>query len=398
MYNFGLARDQVDNFGGTIRDLITGFFKEGDYITEFEKRFALYIGARYAIAACSGRHALEIILRGLKLKEGDEVIVPAYTFYIVPYVIKKMGLKPVFVDVSPKTANIEASYISKKITKKTKAIILTHLFGRPAQMQDILKAIKRRRIYIIEDACQALGAEYRGKKIGSFGKAGFFSLDTTKPVNTMGGGIITTNDEKLAKSMREEIKKLPLMPKAELLSRIKRSYKESLLTMPIVFRLLIWPLLLFSRYSKIDIIGGYQKSKNAGRMHVFKFSNIQAGMGIRQLEVLDVKNKKKADNSRLLIRELGNKVKFLEDDEQDFNIYTSFMILCNNKKELSDKLLLHGIDTDRKVMQNCGKMFSAGHFKNAELLDSKALKIPVYNWLTERQIKYMAKLIKRYAK
>lgn len=394
----GIARNRIDNFGGSLIDLVRNISDKKDYIYEFEDKFANYIGTKYAIATCSGRYALELILKSLNLKKDDEVIIPAYTFYIVPLVIKKLGLKPVFVDINLNTANIDVSQIKNKITKKTKAIIVTHLFGRPADIKEISEIAQKKKIYIIEDCAQAHGTEYKGKKVGSFGEAGFFSLDTTKPVNTFGGGIITTNDQNLMKLIKENIEKLPNPSKGEIISKAKRAYKESLLTNPFIFGLLIRPVLLFSKFSNMDVVGNYQKSKVKDRMCISKFSNMQAKMGIKQLRVLDLKNKKRIFKAKLLLKELYNQVRVLKDNKENFNIYTSFLILCNNKEELSKKLLLHGIDSDTDMMQNCGKMFSGDNFKNTELMYTKALRIPLYNFLDTKQINYMAKMIKRYAK
>lgn len=393
-----IARNRIDNSGGSLIDIIRNISDRKNYIHEFEDKFAKYVGTKYAIATCSGRYALELILKSLNLKKDNEVIVPAYTFYIVPLVIKKLGLKPVFVDINPETANIDVSQIKKKITKKTQAILVTHLFGRPADLKEIFRVIKKKKIYIIEDCAHAHGTEYKGKKVGSFGEAGFFSLDTTKPVNTFGGGIITTNNKYLMESIRKDIEKLPNSSKKEIISKLKRAYRESFLTNPIIFGLLIRPVLLFSKFSNMDVVGNYQKSKVKDRMRIYKFSNMQAKMGIKQLGILDLKNKKRIFKAKLLLKELDNKIRVLKEDKEDFNIYTSFLILCNNKKELSKNLLLHGIDSDTDMMQNCGKMFSGENFKNTETMYAKALRIPLYNFLNTKQIRYIAKIVKRYAK
>ncbi len=335
----GLARNRVDNFGGGIIYLIGNIFDRKDYINEFEKKFASYIGTGYSIATCSGRYALALILKSLGLKQGDEVIVPSYTFYVVPEIIQKLGFKVVFADINPETANIDVAQIKEKLTKKTRAIIATHLFGRPTPLDEIAQLIRGKNIQIIEDCCQAHGAKYKGRGVGSLGVAGFFSLETTKPVNTFGGGVITTNSKELMKSIRDKIEKLPNPSKLELISKIGRAYWEGFLTAPIIFRLLIWPMLLFANMIDINFVGKYQKSKAKERMKVFKFNNMQAKMGIRQLELLDKNNDKRVLKANLLIRGIGDKAGILKDDRKNFNIYTAFLVLCNNKDELARKLL-----------------------------------------------------------
>ena len=388
-----IARKRVNNYGCSIVDLLRGFYAKKDHVSEFEKRFADYIGCKYAIAVCSGRYALELILKGIGLKPGDEVIVPSYTFYIVIKVILKLGLKPVFVDIDPKTANIDVNSIKTKITKKTRAILVTHLFGRPAELDQIQKIVRKNKIFMIEDCAQAHGTEYKGKKVGSFGRAGFFSLDTTKPINALGGGVITTDDSKLAALIRKELQKIPSLPKIRLLSRIKRAYKESSLTKPLVFTLLIMPLLLLSMLIKRNIVANYQKDKNLERSCVFKFSNFQARMAIKQLALLDKRNLVRVNKAKLLLSLLRGNTKTLLDDKNDFNTYTAFLIVGNDRWRLSKKLLLRGIDSDADMMQNCGRIFSGESFKNARMFEQQALRIPLDDSLSDKQVKYIAKAV-----
>jgi dTDP-4-amino-4,6-dideoxygalactose transaminase len=394
----GLARNRVDNSGGTIFEIIANLFDRKDYIKEFEEEFASYMGTRYSIATCSGRYALALILKSLELKQGDEVIVPSYTFYVVPEIIQKLGFKVVFVDINSETANIDVAQIKKRITKRTRAIIVTHLFGRPAELDAILKLAKRKNIHIIEDCCQAHGTKYRGKRVGSFGVAGFFSFDTTKPINTFGGGIITTNDNKLAERIRQKIRGLPNLSKIELVSRIIRAYWESFLTTPFIFRVFIWPVLLLANITGIDFVGKYQKSKVKERMGVFKFSNVEAKMGIKQLQALDKNNNDRVFKANLLIGRVGSKARILKDDKKDFNIYTAFIIISNNRKELAKKLLIHGIDSETEMMQNCGRIFSNENFKCTDLMETKSLRVPLSYQINNGEVKYIASLVRRYSR
>jgi len=394
----GLARNRVDNFGGGIIDLIGNIFDKKCYIKEFEEKFASYIGTRYSIATCSGRYALALILKSLGLKQGDEVIIPSYTFYVVPEIIQKLGFKVVFADINPEIANIDVAQIKEKLTKKTRAIIVTHLFGRPAQLDEIAKLIRGKNIQIIEDCCQAHGTKYKGRRVGSFGTAGFFSLDTTKPVNTFGGGVITTNSKALMKSIRDKIEKLPNPSKSELISKIGRAYWEGFLTAPIIFRFFVWPALLLANLAGVDFVGKYQKSKAKERMKVFKLSNMQAKMGIKQLELLDKNNNKRMLKANLLIRGIGGKAGILKDDRKNFNIYTAFLVSCNNKDELARKLLIYGIDSEKEMMQNCGRIFSNEDFKYTDLMETKSLRVPLYYQISNKDIRHIAKIIRKYAK
>lgn len=177
----------------------SGAYIGGKAVVDFEEKFAKYIGVKYAIAVNSGTDALVITLKALGIKEGDEVITTPFTFFATAETIAMVGAVPVFVDVDEETYNIDPSKIEEKITDKTKAILPVHIFGQPADMEAIQKIADKYGLYVIEDACQAVGASYKGKMVGALGNAGCFSFFPTKNLGAFGdGGIITTNDDKVA--------------------------------------------------------------------------------------------------------------------------------------------------------------------------------------------------------
>lgn len=189
---------------GAIKTVIAeSSFIGGRHVEEFEQNIAKYCGTKYAVALNSGTDALYLALLALGIVEGDEVITSPFTFFATAEVIAKAGARPVFVDIDPHTFNINADLIEAKITKKTKAIIPVHLFGLPAEMDAINKLAKKYKLYIIEDACQAIGAKYKGKKTGSLGDIGAFSFFPSKNLGAYGdGGILTTYDQRLATRVR----------------------------------------------------------------------------------------------------------------------------------------------------------------------------------------------------
>lgn len=186
---------------------ISDVIKESGYINsrfvkELEQKIAKYCGTKYAIGINSGTDALYLSLWALGIKQGDEVITTPFTFIATVECISLLNAKPVFVDVDYETYNIDVDLIEKKITKKTKAIIPVHLFGLPCEMDKIKKIAKKHNLFLIEDAAQAIGAEYVGKRIGSFGNTGCFSFFPSKNLGAYGdGGIITTNSKKLAERL-----------------------------------------------------------------------------------------------------------------------------------------------------------------------------------------------------
>ena len=175
--------------------LKSGTLSIGPKILEFERRFSKYIGTKYALAVSSGTAGLHLCVKALGIKEGDEVITTPFSFIASSNSILFEKAKPVFVDIEKETKNINPKEIEKKITKKTKAILLVHIFGEPCDMTNIMKIAKKHKIPVIEDACEALGTEYKGKKVGTFGKASVFAFYPNKVMTTGEGGMVCTNDK-----------------------------------------------------------------------------------------------------------------------------------------------------------------------------------------------------------
>lgn len=184
--------------------LKSGYYVSGPNVEKFERAFAKYIKVKEAVACNSGTSAIHLVLAALGIGTGDEVIVPALTFFsTVTAVIHNNGI-PVFADIDSDIYCLDPLDIEDKITEKTKAIIPVHLYGHPAEMDAINKIAKRHGLYVIEDCAQAHGAEYRGRKVGSLGHAGCWSFFATKNMTVATeGGMITLNDSKLADKMRK---------------------------------------------------------------------------------------------------------------------------------------------------------------------------------------------------
>lgn len=176
--------------------LKSGMLAQGPKVKEFEEKFAKFIGVKYAIATSSGTTALEVALRAHEIGAGDEVITTPFTFIASSNSILYTGARPVFVDIDEKTFNIDPEKIEKAITRKTKAIMPVHLYGQAADMTKIMAIARKHKLIVIEDACQSHGAEWRGKKVGSFG-TGAFSLYPTKNMTTGEGGMVTTSSKEI---------------------------------------------------------------------------------------------------------------------------------------------------------------------------------------------------------
>jgi dTDP-4-amino-4,6-dideoxygalactose transaminase len=187
-----------------IQDVISNTaFILGKAVADFEEKFAAYCGVKYCLGINSGTSALVMAMKALGIGEGDEVITTTNTFIATAEAISYAGGRPVLVDIEDESYNMDPAKLEKAITKKTKAIIPVHLYGQPANMEPILEIAKKKGIVVIEDACQAHGAEYKGKRTGSLGRVGCFSFYPGKNLGAYGeGGGVTTDDEEIAQKVR----------------------------------------------------------------------------------------------------------------------------------------------------------------------------------------------------
>lgn len=183
--------------------LSSGNYIMGKHVADFEQKMADYCNVKCAIGVANGTDALLLVLDALGIGPGDEVITTPFTFFASAEVVSQLGAKPVFIDIDPKTYNFDVSKLEAAITPNTKAIIPVHIFGQPVDMDEVLALAKKYNLYVVEDACQAIGSKYKEQEIGSLGVAGCYSFFPTKNLGGYGdGGMIVTNDEELAKKIK----------------------------------------------------------------------------------------------------------------------------------------------------------------------------------------------------
>lgn len=182
--------------------LRSGFVNDGPLTEKLERELAAFLGVRYAVMVTNGTSALFLALKAVGVRLDDEVILPDLTFIATANAVTLCGAKPVFVDIDEKTLTIDPQKIEKAITPRTKAIILVHVSGRAAKMREILALAKKNRIFVVEDAAEALGSKYRGRYLGTLGSAGCFSFTANKLVTSGQGGAVATNSPKIAKAIR----------------------------------------------------------------------------------------------------------------------------------------------------------------------------------------------------
>lgn len=209
MYRVRLAAADLDksDIKAVLEVLYSGRLALGLRIKDFERAIASYVGVQHAVAVNSGTSALHLIVRALGIGHGDEVLVPSFTFAASVNALLYEGAIPVFVDIEPETLNLDPNDLEQKITPRTKAIMVVDIFGHPAEWDEILRIAEENDLFVIDDSCEALGAEYKGRKIGQFGDAGAFAFYPNKQITTGEGGIVVTNNKKIAnlcQSMRNQ--------------------------------------------------------------------------------------------------------------------------------------------------------------------------------------------------
>lgn len=337
---------------------------EGPFIKEFEEKFSKRVGRRYGIAVANGSGAIDITIEALGIKDGDEVIMPTFTIVSCIAQIVRSGAKAVLVDSDPTTWNMDVSQIEAKITSKTKAIMIVHIYGLPVDMDPILTLAEKYGLQIIEDAAEMHGQTYRGKPCGSFGDISTFSFYPNKHITTGEGGMIVTDDEELAGKCRS-LRNLCFNPQ-------KRFVHE----------MLGWNM---------------------------RMTNLQAALGVAQLERLEEFIKKKRRMGRLyteLLVDVKDIQLPLEKTEYAENIYWVYGIVLKknvpfNAESMMERLARFKIGTrpffypmhKQPIFQKMG-LFGKESYPVAENLAERGFYVPSGLALTEEQIKEVAKQIK----
>ena len=345
------------------RTLKSGWISSnGPEINKFENEFSKLVDRKYSTTVSNGTAALEIAIKALGIKKGDEVLIPNFTIISNALAVIRQQAKPVLIDCNMENWNIKIEDIQKKITKKTKAIIITHIYSFPNDMEKILKICKKNKILIIEDAAEVLGLKYKNKKCGSFGDISTFSFYANKQITTGEGGMISVN----SKSLHQKCQSLKNLCFGKV-----------------------------DRFNHDDIGWNY------------RMTNMQAALGLSQLE-----NIKKIVKKKMLIGKIyydnlkfNKNIKILPpSNAYSKNIYWVVGILIKNKKIkasiLAKKLLKMGIQTrpffwpmhEQSIFKKM-KLFKKEKFPNSTYLSRYGLYLPSYFYLKEKEIMKITKII-----
>lgn len=339
----------------------------GSYIQRFEQEFAKFQEVKYAVTTTSGTASLHLALAALGIGKGDEVILPDHTMFACAAAIIYTGAKPIPVDVERTTWNIDVSLVEKKITKKTRAIMPVHIYGHPVDMTPLLRLAKKYKLFVIEDAAESCGGEYKGKKVGSLGDISCFSFYANKIITTGEGGMVTTNNKKLAQ-------------KARALKDLAHSPKKRFLHTEVGFN--------------------------------YRMTNMQAALGVAQLEEIKTFIEKKRWMANLYNLRLKNIEGLTLPIERPWakNVYWMYAVLVEDsfgiqRDELQKRLKEKGIDTrtffvpihQQPALKKLG-FKEKNSYPVSEEISKKGLYLPSGLAITEEQIKTVCKAIAKIKK
>lgn len=340
----------------------------GKYVTAFEQQFADYCGCKYGVAVCNGTVALHLALTALGIGKGDEVIIPTFTMIASAFAVCYTGATPVFVDADKETWNIDVTKIEEKITSRTKAIIPVHIFGLMCDMDSITTIAKKHNLFIVEDAAEAHGAEYKGRKAGSFSNIASFSFFANKNITTGEGGMVVTNDEAIYNKAR-------------------------------YFKNLCFPMDGNRNYTHDEI--GFN----------YRMSNVVAAIGLAQVEKADAYKTLRINNNALYREFLkdvpGIIFQPLHADYLNVSWMNSIVIdhekFGHTKDELITHLKANGIDTRLLFngMHNQKSLIDYGcncsdKYPVSDWLTENGLYLPSASNLSENQIKWICEMIVKF--
>ncbi|KUL03655.1 MAG: DegT/DnrJ/EryC1/StrS aminotransferase [Synergistales bacterium 54_9] len=365
--NYQRIRDEIGNAIESV--LESQHFILGPEVERFEEEIAMYLGTPHAIGCASGSDALLLALMALDTGPGDEVITTPYSFFATASCITRLGAKPVFADVDPKTYNISPAEVEKAITEKTRAILPVHLFGQMARVEDLLSIAEKRDIPIVEDAAQAIGAarflDGRPVKAGTVGTIGCFSFFPTKNLGAYGdGGLVTTSSKELA-----------------------------------------------SRLSRLRVHGAGEQYMHEEVGINSRLDALQAAVlrvRLRHLETWNTERRRAAGRYRLLFAEMNleNVVSIPEEETGNHHTYHQYVLRCEKRDELQNFLKERGIVTrvyyPRPLhLQTCFMSlgYAPGDFPVSEALSRETLALPMFpEILPEEQERVVAEIARFYKK
>ncbi len=391
----------------TLKELIGALFYKKDIddceaLELFSKKFAEYIGVSFALPTPSARVALAAILNAIEIPQGGEVILPSLVYHCIPKMFQEFGFRPRFVDIKPDTYCINADQVESSISGSTVAIMPTHLYGRACNMEAIMQIAENNDLTVIEDCAQSCGGFYGNKRLGNFGQAAIFSLHPHKNIAGLGTGMLVTNSRKIADKAKSWLKQFPLMRKLTLIKQLFYAFNVCLATKPLFWNNMILPVLKLNSLTGIDVIDSLTSEsyvlKKVNIKEWFMPLPLHGRLGLSQLDKLDILNKKRIQNGNRLLKSLKN-IKGIDLPSFSLygeNIYSTFVIRVQNRKQFRRDMRRLGVDThkgDMSVGPYLPGLINAGEFYMAADVVQQMVHLPVYPQMDELDVGRVAKAV-----
>jgi dTDP-4-amino-4,6-dideoxygalactose transaminase len=382
-----------------------GQLVQGAHIAAFEEEFASYLGTGH-VRTCSteyGRMALYFILKALNLPAGSEVIVPAFTFWVVPEIVRVAGLRPVFADIDPETFTLSAAAMERARTASTRAVLPTHLYGLSCDMDGILELAQRYDLRVIEDCAHSLGATYKGRMVGTLGDASFFSFQAFKPLNTYGGGLAWLRDADVAARVGAFADAEPWPTEKRVEGILNMGYWQHTFIRPKVFTYSLFPL-----WYAASFVGAKPEERfweSVRRLDPLppqyggRFSNVQAAMGRAGLRRLPEFIARTRQHARMLDDRIGDVpgVVVPRTSPDRTHVYYQYCAYVPDSETLVKRCIRRGVDVAPMHVDVCTRMplfdWKGAAMPGADLA-APAVQLPVYESLSDQEIDRVGRLVR----
>ncbi len=379
-----------------------GQFLEGPHVREFESAFEKRLGGVHAVSTSYGRMAFSYILKALDLRPGGEIVLPALTFWVIPEIARVAGFTPVFADVDPDTFAMTSETLARAVGPKTVAVVPTHLWGLPCDMDGIMDIARAHGLAVIEDCAHALGATYKGRQVGTIGDAALFSFQTLKPLNTYGGGMAVARDAGLADRIARLAQAEPWPTEESVRKKLWHGRVQRISVRPGVFTFSLFPILWASAYLNTNPdVFLWEKIRPLDPLpagYCERYSNVQAALGLEALKHLDRWTADTQTHAAEVTRRLadvpGARLPRVPPDRT--HVFYQYCAYFPDRDATVLNSLKRGVDLETLHVDVCATLplfeAFASPTPGAEATE-RAVQIPVYESLNPEEIARVASVV-----
>ena len=384
-----------------------GQLVEGPHVQAFEAAMARRLGGGVrAVTTSYGRMAFYYILKALERPPGGEVVLPALTFWVIPEIARVAGFVPVFADVDPDTFTMTPETLARAVTPRTVAVVPTHLWGLPCEMDPIVEIARARHLAVIEDCAHALGATYRGQPVGTLGDAALFSFQTLKPLNTYGGGLAVARDPALGERIARLAAAEPRPTEQAVRKKLWQGRVQRISIRPAVFTWTLFPVLWASAYLNANpdvfLWETIRPLDPLPADYRQRYANVQAALGLEALNHLDRWTAETQAHAALVTKRLldvpGARLPVIPPDRT--HVFYQYCAYVRNRDATVLRSLKRGVDLETLHVDICTRLPLFAPFACATPgadATEQAVQIPVYESLSEAQVARVAAVVREAA-